>query len=170
MGQGVFFIETDYAYRVVGAPEPGISYRDRAGAYGIAFDDRGRAAVVHSRKKGYFLLGGGIDPGESEEACLRREILEETGLTAAIGRKVAVGEEYTADLRGAPYHPTGHVYLIELGERAAPPTERDHVLIWMDVTEFCQKTVLKYQAWAMETAWAEYQKQEHQKQQKERVQ
>lgn len=160
----MFFIETDYAYGVFGTPKPGERYRDRAGAYGIAFDERGRAAVVHSQRKGYFLLGGGIDPGESEEACIHREILEETGRTVTLGRKVAVGEEYTVDLRGAPYHPTGHIYLIRLGERVAPPIEEDHHLIWMDRTEFCQKTFLKYQAWAMETAWAEYQKQEHQKQ------
>lgn len=165
MGQGVFFIETDYAYQVFGAPQPGVTYRDRAGAYGIAFDGQGRASVVFAQRKGYFLLGGGIDPGESEEDCIRREVLEETGLSVTVGKKVAVGEEYTADLRGGPYHPTGHIYLVELGEQIALPSETDHFLTWMDVREFCEQTVLKYQAWAMEVAWAEYQKQ-----QKERVQ
>ena len=63
-------------HKVFGAPRPGIEYRDRPGAYGIAFDGQGRAAVISCAGYGRFLLGGGMEPGESEVECLRREAME----------------------------------------------------------------------------------------------
>ena len=73
--------------KVFGEPQPGLAYRDRLGAYGIAFDGRGRAAVVYCERKGFFLLGGGMEPGESEADCVRREALEETGRAVTVREK-----------------------------------------------------------------------------------
>lgn len=146
-------------HKVFGAPQPGVAYRDRPGAYGIAFDGQGRAAVVYCERKGYFLLGGGMAPGEDEPACICREALEETGYAVAVGKKVCIGEEFTTDLRGNPFHPIGHVYLLELGELLAEPMESDHILTWLPVEEFPERTFLRYQAWAMGIAWEAYQKQ-----------
>lgn len=143
-------------HRVFGTPQPGVEYRDRPGAYGIAFDNVGRAAVVYCQRKGCFLLGGGIERGESEEECIRREALEETGYVVSVGEKVCVGEEFTTDLAGCPYHPIGHVYLIELGEQTAEPAETDHILTWMPIEEFQKTTFMRYQSWAMEMAWEVY--------------
>ena len=69
-----------------------------------------------------------------------------------------MGEEYTTDLSGRPYHPTGHVYLAELGEKTAEPSEKDHRLVWLSVEEFQKTTFLRYQAWAMGAAWELYKK------------
>ena len=145
-------------HRVFGQPQPGVEYRDRPGAYGIAFDGAGKAAVVFCGRKGFFLLGGGMEPGESEAECIRREALEETGFALTVGEKVCVGEEYTTDLKGCPFHPIGHVYLVRLGEKTAAPVETDHVLTWLPVEEFQRSTFLRYQSWAMGRAWELYQK------------
>ncbi len=146
--------------KVFGTPQPGIAYLDRPAAYGISFDGQGRAAVVYSKRKGYFLLGGGMEPGGTEEDCIRRETLEETGLTAAIVKKVCIGEEYTTDLKGRPFHPIGHVYLIGLGEKVAEPVESDHVLTWMPVEEFQRVTFMRYQSWAIGLAREAYRNQQ----------
>ena len=151
-------------HKIFGAPEPGVTYRDRPGAYGVAFDGQGRAAVVCNPRKGCFLLGGGMEPGEDELACLRREVLEETGRTITIGEKVCVGEEYAADLRGLPFHPIGYIYLIELGDQISRPVETDHVLTWMPVDAFENATLLRYQSWALEMAWKHYNKLRKEKQ------
>ena len=150
-------------HRVFGAPRPGLEYWDRPGAYGIAFDDRGRAAVVHCEGKGYFLLGGGIEPGEDEDACIRREVLEETGYTVTVGEKVCIGEQYAVMSSGRPFHPIGHIHLAQLGEKVAEPVETDHTLIWMPVEEFQGTAFAHYQAWAMEMAWELYQKRKKEK-------
>lgn len=143
-------------HKVFGAPQPGMEYRDRPGAYGIAFDKEGNAAAVYCQRKGFFLLGGGIEPGESEEMCIRREAMEETGFVVSVGEKVCIGEEYTSDLRGDPYHPIGHVYLIQIGAKVREPVETDHILTWTPAEEFQNATFLRYQSWAMEMAWKAY--------------
>ena len=123
-------------YRVFGAPRPGVDYGARPGAYGVAFDGAGRAGMVFvhfADSSVYILLGGGIEPGESEAECLRREVMEEIGYPATVGEKVCVGEEYTFTRQGqVPFHPTGHIYLMELEEKAAQG-EPGGVLVWLPV-------------------------------------
>lgn len=144
-------------HRVFGAPQPGVEYRDRPGAYGIAFDGAGKAAVVSCERKGCFLLGGGIEPGESEAECIRREFMEEIGYSVTVGEKVCVGEEYSFTRREQiPFHFIGHIYLVELREKLAQG-EPDRGLVWLPVEERREKMAMDYQAWAVETAWEHYQ-------------
>ena len=143
-----------------GSPQSEVKYLDRPSAYGIAFDGQGRAAVVHCEGKGYFLLGGGMEPGEAEEDCIRREALEEAGFAVTVLEKVCIGEEYTTTKDGRPFHPIGHVYLIQLDEKISEPVEPDHALTWLPVEEFQRVTFMRYQAWAMKLAWKAFQKQQ----------
>ena len=148
-------------YRVFGAPRPGVDYGARPGAYGVAFDGAGRAGMVFvhfADSSVYILLGGGIEPGESEAECVRREVMEEIGYPATVGEKVCVGEEYTFTRQGKiPFHPIGHIYLMELGEKAAQG-ESGRELVWLPVEECRKKMVLDYQSWAVEMSWELYQK------------
>ena len=151
-------------HRVFGAPQPGVEYQARPGAYGIAFDGQGRAAMVFVERSVRILLGGGIEPGESEEACIRREIHEEIGYAAAVGEKVCVGEEYTFTRKeNRPFHPIGRIYLVELGEKLAEG-EPGRELVWIPVEECAEKMALAYQSWAVETAWEVYCKKQEEKQ------
>lgn len=151
-------------HKVFGAPLPEVEYRDRPGAYGIAFDGQGRAAVVSCGQYGCFLMGGGIEPGESEAECIRREVLEETGYCVTVGEKVCSSEGYIITRQtGEPIHPIQHIYLIELGERVAQPQEDDHILTRVPVEKFCRDTYLEFQAWSMKMAWELYQKTQKEK-------
>lgn len=66
--------------------------------------------VMHRNKFGheyYTLLGGGIQPGESAEQALHRELLEESGFNLQSARSVFVEEA------GDPYG-TQYIYLCDV--------------------------------------------------------
>lgn len=104
-------------HRVFGAPRPGAAYGMRPGAYGVAFDGRVRAAMVLVEQSIRILLGGGIEPGKNEEACIRREIMEAVGYSAILTEKACIGEEYTFTRRKKrPFHPIGTSIWWSLGK------------------------------------------------------
>jgi ADP-ribose pyrophosphatase YjhB (NUDIX family) len=66
----------------------------------VITDDTGRALILReastydegTQKGRYTLTGGRLEPGESWQDGLRREIHEETGLEVEIGKPLYVGE------------------------------------------------------------------------------
>jgi len=56
--------------------------------HGVILSEQGVLLSVRSDLRGWELPGGNVEPGEAEEAALRREILEETGLEVAVERFV----------------------------------------------------------------------------------
>ena len=61
-----------------------VKYVDRKGSYVVPIKDNKIAVVKTS--KGYFLLGGAMKAGETEEECLIRECLEESGYEVKVGK------------------------------------------------------------------------------------
>lgn len=61
-------------------------------AAALARDDEGRVLFVHEEDYGWVLPGGTVQPGETLEETVRREVLEETGIEIEPERPHAVGE------------------------------------------------------------------------------
>lgn len=66
----------------------------RVGVYAILVGKDGRAAIVKT-KKGYFLLGGGLDDNETREECIKRECLEEVGMSVVVKNFICKGGKYS---------------------------------------------------------------------------
>ena len=64
----------------INKPEKDKEYTKRPGAYGIIKNADGLIAIIKTNT-GYFFPGGGIVKGESPVECLKRECLEEIGVT-----------------------------------------------------------------------------------------
>ncbi|WP_017555738.1 NUDIX hydrolase [Nocardiopsis baichengensis] len=85
-------------------PRPGPALR-RLGGYGLVTDPAGRLLLSRIAEGfpgagTWHLPGGGVDHGEQVRAALRREVAEETGQAAGVGRMVGVVHHHRTGVRG----------------------------------------------------------------------
>ena len=118
---------------VFGERDQDTDYWDRSGAYLLALQN-GKMAVVRT-KRGYFLPGGGLEDGESDADCVRREVREETGCAAEVGAFLCSAEHYTVHDTKGPFHPIQSYYTGTIGEQLAPPQESDIQFLWLPIEE-----------------------------------
>ncbi|WP_204112573.1 NUDIX hydrolase [Shimia biformata] len=118
-------------------PTAGINYRPRPGAYAVLLRGRDMLVTFQDEPDYEFQLpGGGIDPGESPQRALHREVYEETGWTIStpvrLGafRRFAYMPEY--DLWAEKLCT---IYLARPVTRLGPPTEPGHTAFWMDAED-----------------------------------
>ena len=121
------------SHYVFGERDRQTDYWDRSGAYLLAVKD-GKMAVVRT-KRGYFLPGGGLEDGESDADCIRREALEETGRAAEVGEFLCSAEHYTVHDTKGPFHPIQSYYAGTVGEQLAPPGEPGIQFFWLPLEE-----------------------------------
>ncbi len=76
------------------------TFDERSAARAIMIDNSSRIALMHVTNKNYYKLpGGGVDPGESLEEALLRELKEEAGahnveILSEIGQIVEYREQW----------------------------------------------------------------------------
>lgn len=134
-------------HKVFGKKEHTI-YTDRPGAYLIPLCDD--LIGIVKTDKGYFLLGGGKEPGETDHECIIRECLEETGYQASVERYLGSAETYTIHSRIGYFHPIQAYYLGRLLEKKQQPVEQNHELLWYSYEEIKGKMFSEMQNWILD--------------------
>lgn len=92
--------------------------------------DGSKLLMLHSSKDGdYHFPGGGIDPGESHNEALARELLEECGavlekVQGAFGKIIEYGIPKEKDFD--VFCMTSHYYFCEIGSELGPQTLEDY--------------------------------------------
>lgn len=124
------------------------TYLDRKGAYIIPIKDEEVGVVETS--KGFFLLGGGIDSGETDTQCIIRECIEEAGYKVEIKEKVCSAETYYEHPTIGFFHPIQVYYSGKLLKKVKKPMELDHVFKWVKYEDIRGKMYLEMQNWALE--------------------
>lgn len=123
-------------------------YIDREGAYLIPY--RNNQIGVISTPKGYFFIGGGLENGESHSDCIKREVLEETGYLSYIEDKLCSAETYTIHPTIGYFHPIQTYYFGQLLDKVSAPTEKDHILCWVEYNKLKGNMFFEMQNWALE--------------------
>jgi len=139
--------------RIFGEVLDGIYYKERKGTYGIALNELNQVAVIEM-PHGDFLPGGGIELNETEDQCLRRELIEETGYSININDFVCRGIEYGYGPKSKKYLKlVGSFYMMQLENDTGLKSELDHILVWKDIATLKDSMRLEYQYWAVQEAF-----------------
>ena len=121
-------------------PEAGRRYALRPGAYAILLRGQDLLVTYQGAPHDEFQLpGGGIDPGEQIHRALHREVLEETGWSMQLLRRLGAFRRFTYmpeyDLWAEKIC---HIYLCRPNRRISHPLEPDHEAVWTDLATASQ--------------------------------
>lgn len=134
-------------HKIFGTKESA-EYTDREGAYLIPVHDHQIGVIQTS--KGYFLLGGGLENGESHRDCIERECMEEAGYAVSVKEMVCSAETYCTHPALGFFHPIQTYYIGELTAKIHEPTEKDHKFLWIGYDRIKGKMYSEMQNWALE--------------------
>lgn len=118
----------------------GQRYRRRPGVYAVLLQgDHILTTFQQAPEPEFQLPGGGIDRGEQPIAALHREVMEETGWTIRIRRRLGAFRRFC-------YMPDYDlwaeklctIYLAQPLRPIGPPTEPGHSAVWLPVPEALQ--------------------------------
>jgi 8-oxo-dGTP diphosphatase len=98
----------------------------------------------------FFLPGGGLNPGESHEEGLKRELCEETGHDIVIGKLIVEAAQYMYSMREQKhFRKMGYFYLCKLGKKIKDPKEVNHRMWWEDPWIAQRMLTQEFQAFAV---------------------
>lgn len=128
----------------------GIDYIQKTGVYAVIFNQyKDKLLTVRNGNGHYFLPGGGIENNESDQECLERELLEETGYSVSIGNYIGNAKQYFMSSKNEPILNDGNFYICILLEKINNQSEEDHEVEWLKIDEFEHLLFHDHHIWAV---------------------
>ena len=138
--------------KTFGDKDPKKEYHERPGAYGIIINSKEELAVI-KLPSGYFLPGGGTDPGETSQVALEREVMEETGHSIKVNEHLGQsGQYYFSRFRKKHIFKTGDFFACKIGD-VQSKAAKDHELVWLSSEEALKNLNHDFQKWAVREAF-----------------
>jgi 8-oxo-dGTP diphosphatase len=132
-----------------GTRHEGKNYVDRPGVYAVIENKHKQIAVIETRN-GYFLPGGGIDPGETVVEALKREIMEEIGYQVTGLTELGEAVDYIeAQTEGKYYRIHSRFYKAQIDSKIGEGIEQDHRLVWLWSGDALERLKRQSQVWAI---------------------
>jgi 8-oxo-dGTP diphosphatase len=137
------------AIPIFGSRLEGVVYRYRPSAYAVVTNGAGEFAIARTPVACY-LLGGGMESGETPEQTIQREAKEECGLvlrpSAVVGRAVEIC--YSAE--DDSYFEKDSIFMASEVLARVPPIDVDHELTWLKLPLAMQALTHGSHRWALE--------------------
>lgn len=137
---------------VFGTKEEGVHYQNRYGVYAVIPNgDKTQIILVQAPNGAWFLPGGEIEAGENHLTALERELIEELGFTATIGRFYGQADEYFYSRhRDTHYYNPAYLYEVTDYTEIGKPLEDFNNLAWFPVDEAIAKLKRGSHKWGIE--------------------
>lgn len=127
----------------------GVQYKDLPCARGIFRNAKGEFGFVNVNGQ-YFLVGGGIEAGETPEQAVVREFKEEIGADVSVGKKIGEAADYLFSSRENMYfRKIQTFFVVQMVGEIKKGIEENHELVWATIEEAEPFILQKSQAWAV---------------------
>ena len=134
-----------------GTREPGRAYVVRPAVHALIVDESGRVGVLRT-PTGFYLPGGGVDPSESPEVALAREVREECGRSIVAGSWIGEAIEHMHAVGEGFFSKHCQFFRGRLAGDLSQPAGTDHTLLF--VTPHRARALLRHAShrWVVDTA------------------
>lgn len=128
---------------IIGKKETNKKYDFRETCFGIVV--KNDKLYCTKRNGDISLIGGGIEPGETHEQCLKREFLEETGCSVNKIKELCTIDCFWLTRDNKNMESLTNIYIVEINEKIIEPTENGNELEIIDFEKASEMLKLPYQ-------------------------
>lgn len=128
---------------ILGVKKANIKYDFRETCFGIVY--KNDKFYVTKKNGEISLIGGGVEPNETHEETLKREFIEESGLTITNIKEFITIDCYWITRNNDDMNSLANFYIVEVSDHIIDATEKESKLVILEKTELKDKLPLPYQ-------------------------